>query len=230
MSQLTRYYKNVEKFVLERKKPIIVSLTVIFLSTFKVKIWNRISDFWFYCNNRANKNWVNAFIVECIIVLLYEIKTIINNKSKNNKEKGVMLIERFFVLMPFLWIVFTFNLTNLDYSLHFLRVGLSRGDLLNLQNYIINPSIAFYKGMPVPYHYAIFLLTYSSAHRRIFSYFIHYQIMQILLIQAISYCVDHLLIMFVKYSGKGLAEKAFYIRFNAYAILTALKLSIGEFL
>ena len=230
MSQLTRYYKNVEKFVLERKKPIIVSLTVIFLSTFKVKIWNRISDFWFYCNNRANKNWVNAFIVECIIVLLYEIKTIINNKSKNNKEKGVMLIERFFVLMPFLWIVFTFNLTNLDYSLHFLRVGLSRGDLLNLQNFIINPSIAFYKGMPVPYHYAIFLLTYSSAHRRIFSYFIHYQILQILLIQAISYCVDHLLIMFVKYSGKGLAEKAFYIRFNAYAVLTALKLSIGEFL
>jgi hypothetical protein len=186
LSQLTRYYKNVEKFVLERKKPIIVSLTVIFFSTFKVKIWNRISDFWFYCNNRANKNWVNVFIVECIIVLLYEIKTIINNKSKNNKEKGVMLIERFFVLMPFLWIVFTFNLTNLDYSLHFLRVGLSRGDLLNLQNYIINPSIAFYKGMPVPYHYAIFLLTYSSAHRRIFSYFIHYQIMQILIIQAIS--------------------------------------------
>ena len=84
MSQLTRYYKNVEKFVLERKKPIIVSLTVIFLSTFKVKIWNRISDFWFYCNNRANKNWVNAFIVECIIVLLYEIKTI---KVKTIKKK-----------------------------------------------------------------------------------------------------------------------------------------------
>ena len=29
-SQLTRYYPNVEKFVLERKKPIIVSLTVFF--------------------------------------------------------------------------------------------------------------------------------------------------------------------------------------------------------
>jgi hypothetical protein len=163
-------------------------------------------------------------------MLLYEIRTVINNKSKNDKEKGVMLIERFFVIMPFLWIVFTFSLTNLDYSLHFLRLGLSRGDLLDLEYYIINPSIAFYKGMPVPYHYAIFLLTCSSARRRIFSYFVRYQLMQILLIQAISYCVSHLLIMFIRYSGKGLAKKAFFIGFNAYAVLTALKLSIGEFL
>ena len=164
MSQLTRYYRNVKKFLLERKKTTIVSFTVIFLSIFKVKIWNRISDFWFYCTYRANKNWVNAFIVASIIMLLYKIKTIIRDKSKNDKEKGVMLIERFFVIMPFLWIVFTFNLTNLDYRLHFLGVGLSRGDLLDRQYYIINPSIAFYKGMPVLYHYAIFLLTYSSAH------------------------------------------------------------------
>jgi len=126
--------------------------------------------------------------------------------------------------------IFTFNLTNLDYSLYFLRVGLSRGDLLDLDYYIINPSIAFYKGMPVPYHYAIFLLTCSSARRRIFSYFVRYQLMQILLIQAISYCVGHLLIMFIKYSGKGFAKKAFFLRFNAYSVLTALKLSIGEFL
>ena len=230
LSQLTRYYPNVEKFLLERKKPIIVSLTILFFSIFGVEIWNKISDIWFYLTYRANKNWVNAFIVACIMMLLYEIKTIIDNKSKNNKEKKVMLIERFFVLIPFLWVVFTFNLTNLDYSLHFLRVGLSRGDLLDLEYYIINPSIAFYKGMPVPYHYAIFLLTYSSARRRIFSYFVRYQIMQILLIQAISYCVDHLLIMFVKYFGESLAEEAFFIGFNAYAVLTALKLSIGEFL
>ena len=54
--------------------------------------------------------------------------------------------------------------------------------------------------------------------------------MQILLIQAISYCVGHLLIMFIKYSGKGFAKKAFFLRFNAYSVLTALKLSIGEFL
>ena len=46
--------------------------------------------------------------------------------------------------------------------------------------------------------------------------------MQILLIQSISYCVDHLLIMFVKYYIKGLAKEAFFIGFNAYAILTAL--------
>ena len=101
MSQLTRYYRNVEKFLLERKKTTIVSFTVIFLSIFKVKIWNRISDFWFYCTYRANKNWVNAFIVASIIMLLYKIKTIIDNRSKNDKEKGVMLIERFLLLFPF---------------------------------------------------------------------------------------------------------------------------------
>ena len=46
--------------------------------------------------------------------------------------------------------------------------------------------------------------------------------MQILLIQVISYCFDHFLIMFVKYSREGLAKKAFFIGFNAYAVLTAL--------
>ena len=101
LSQLTRYYPNVEKFVLERKKPIIVILTVIFLSIFEIEIWNRISDFWFYCTYRANKNWVNEFIVTCTIMLLYEIKTIIDNRSKNNKKKGVMLIKRFLFLYPF---------------------------------------------------------------------------------------------------------------------------------
>ena len=46
--------------------------------------------------------------------------------------------------------------------------------------------------------------------------------MQILLIQVISYCFDNFLIMFVKYSREGLAKKAFFIGFNAYAVLTAL--------
>ena len=41
------------------------------------------------------------FIVACIIMLLYKIKTIIDNRSKNDKEKGVMLIERFLLLFPF---------------------------------------------------------------------------------------------------------------------------------
>ena len=34
-------------------------------------------------------------------MLLYKIKTIIDNRSKNDKEKGVMLIERFLLLFPF---------------------------------------------------------------------------------------------------------------------------------
>ena len=74
LSQLTRYYPNVEKLVLERKKRIIVSLTILFFSIFGVEIWNQILDIWFYCTYIANKNWVNTFIVACIIMLLYEIK------------------------------------------------------------------------------------------------------------------------------------------------------------
>lgn len=222
LSQLMRYYPNVEKFVLERKKPIIVILTIIFLSIFGVKIWEDISDLWFICTYRANKTWVNAFIISCVIMLLYEIKILITNKNKKEKEKTVTITERIYVLIPFFWIVFAYNLSTLDYTLHFLRFGLSRGDLLDFQYFYLNPAINFYNGLHPLVHYAIFMAEYTSARQRVFSYFVRYQIMQILLLQAVTYCFDHLLTMAIKYSGDGFVEEALFVGFNAYSVFTAL--------
>jgi hypothetical protein len=222
LSQLTRYYPNVEKFILERKKPITYISTIIFLTIFGAEIWEKISYFWFINTYRVNKNWVNAFLVTCVLMLLYEIKTVINNQNKNEKEKVVTIMERIYALAPFLWIVFGYNLMSLDYTLHFLRVGLSRGDYLDLQYYIIQPGIKFYNLIPVPIHYVIFFLIYASARQRIFSYFVRYHIMQILLIQAIYICFDHLLNIWVKYSGPGFAEETLMLGFNAYSIITGL--------
>jgi hypothetical protein len=221
LSQLTRYYPNVEKFVLERKNPIIFILTIIFLSIFGTEIWNRISDFWFLCTYRANKNWVNAFLVSCVLMLLYELKTIITNKNKDEKEKVVTISERIYVLIPFFWIVFTYNLTTLDYTLHFVRLGLSKGEYLDFQYYLLDPAIKFYNQIPAYIHYLLFFLEYSSARQRIFSYFVRYQILQILLIQAIAFLVDHLLLMWIKYSGEGFAEETLFVGFNAYSVITA---------
>ena len=220
LSQLMRYYPNVEKFVLERKKPIIYISTIIFLSIFGVEIWEKISYFWFLCTYRLDKNWVNAFIVACVLMLLYEIKTILNNRNKKEKEKVVTITERIYVLIPFLWIVFTYNLTALDYTVHFLRVGLSRGDYLDLQYYLIQPAIRWYSLIPAPVHYLIFFLQYASARQRAFSYFVRYQILQILLIQAIAFCFDHVLGMLAKYSGEGFAEETLMLGFNAYSVIT----------
>jgi hypothetical protein len=65
-------------------------------------------------------------------------------------------------------------------------------------------------------------MEYASARQRIFSYFVRYQILQILLIQSIAFCFDHLLLMWVKYSGEGLAEETLFIAFNGYSVITAL--------
>ena len=85
LGQLMRYYPNVEKFVLERKNPIIFISTIIFLSIFGTGIWESISDFWFMVTYRVNRIWINAFLVSCVAMLLYEINTIINNRNKKEK-------------------------------------------------------------------------------------------------------------------------------------------------
>ena len=222
LGQLMRYYPNVEKFVLERKNPIIFISTMIFLSIFGTEIWQRGSDFWFMVTYRVNKIWINAFLVSCVIMLLYEINTVINNRNKKEKEKIVTITERIIVLIPFLWIVFAYNLTTLDYTLHFLRVGISRGAYLDFEYYFLNPSIRFYSEIPAYVHYLIFFLEYASARQRIFSYFVRYQILQILLFQSIAFCFDHLLTMWAKYSGEVLAEETLFIGFNGYSVITAL--------
>jgi hypothetical protein len=221
LGQLMRYYPNVEKFVLERKNPIIFISTIIFLSIFGTGIWESISDFWFMVTYRVNRIWINAFLVSCVAMLLYEINTIINNRNKKEKEKVVTIAERIIVLIPFLWIVFAYNLTTLDYTLHFLRLGISRGAFLDFEYYFLNPSIRFYSSIPIYIHYVIFFMEYASARQRIFSYFVRYQILQILLFQSIAFCFDHLLLMWVKYSGEGLAEETLFIGFNGYSVITA---------
>jgi hypothetical protein len=222
LKQLTRYYPNVEKFVLERKNPIMLISTIIFIIIFGGEIWEKMSNFWFMITYRVNKNWINAFLVSCVVMLLYEINTVINNRNKKEKEKVVTILDRIIALIPFLWIVFAYNLTTLDYTLHFLRFGISRGAYLDFEYYFLNPSIRFYSEIPATVHYLIFFLEYASARRKIFSYFVRYQILQILLFQSIAFCFDHLLSMWVKYSGPGFAEETLFIGFNGYSLITSL--------